>query len=264
RARPARGPCRGAGRGSPRWCRRPPTWRSSHTRSCPAGSRAAGTPGRSRSGSRTRSRSRSRAGHGPARQGPGRPRRGRPARRTGPARSAPTGHPTGQWHTGDAAVPWHLPLSRDDRKLRDLAGKDFPARRQTGITWDQMPSESARGPATMEIDPPPWPSGDRIAASVKAMRQATRLTTGSILADTLLERARHGFAASHDYDGDAQVAADFVTHLLVAFVFSRTGLGENEVPYLYDPEADEPMLARDLQDFVAASGQPPSFMGGLI
>jgi hypothetical protein len=115
--------------------------------------------------------------------------------------------------------------------------------------------ESARGPATTEIDPPPGPSGDRIAASVKAMRQATRLTTGSILADTLLERARHGFAASHDYDGDAQVAADFVTHLLVAFVFSRTGLGENEVPYLYDPEADEPMLARDLQDFVAASGQ---------
>src|ERR1019366_3840553 len=104
--------------------------------------------------------------HGPARQGPGRPRRGRPARRTGPARSAPTGHPTGQWHTGDAAGPSHRPLSRDDRKLRDLGGKDFPARRQTGITW-----ESRWGPplrAAPRADPSvrdyrtgllPWVSG---------------------------------------------------------------------------------------------------------
>lgn len=110
---------------------------------------------------------------------------------------------------------------------------------------------SPETPATADHDP----SADRVAASAEVMRQATRLTTGNILADTVLERARDGFAASPDYEGDVQIAADFVTHLLVTFIFSRTALGEKEAPYLYDAQADEEMLARDLQDFVAASGQ---------
>jgi hypothetical protein len=110
---------------------------------------------------------------------------------------------------------------------------------------------SAETTATAE----PGPSADRVAASAQVMRQASRLTTGNMLADTLLERARDGFAASPDYEGDVQIAADFVTHLLIVFIFSRTALGEKEAPYLYDAKANEAMLARDLQDFVAASGQ---------
>ncbi len=99
------------------------------------------------------------------------------------------------------------------------------------------------------------PSADRVAVSAEVMRQASRLTTGNVLADTILERTRDGFAGSPDYEGDVQIAADFVTHLLVTFIFSRTALGEKEAPYLYDAQADEEMLARDLQDFVSASGQ---------
>ncbi len=128
-------------RGSPRWSRRLPIWRNSHTRSCTAGNHAAGAPTRSRSGSRTRPRSRSRGGHGSAPSGPGRPRHARPAIRTGPARSAPTGHQTGH---RDKHADWSRRrfIAADTRELWDLEGKDLTALRHTGITWDQMPSET--------------------------------------------------------------------------------------------------------------------------
>jgi hypothetical protein len=82
---------------SARWCRRPPTWRSSHRPSGRAGSRVAGTPTRSPCGTRTGSRSRSLAAHAPA---PPCPAHGVPhATRSTSVRSTPTGHRTGHWGT---------------------------------------------------------------------------------------------------------------------------------------------------------------------
>ncbi|MEQ4726036.1 hypothetical protein [Nonomuraea sp. B19D2] len=94
----------------------------------------------------------------------------------------------------------------------------------------------------------------RVYASVER-RRAGRLNSTSLIVDELLERARAGFADSPDYEGEVAEATDFVTHLLVMFLWDRNQIGESEAEYLYREDADEKDLASDLRQFLRASGQ---------
>ena len=91
-------------------------------------------------------------------------------------------------------------------------------------------------------------------AAVLARRESAMFTTGSLVADQLLEKARLGFSSSPDYQGDVRDAVDSLTLLLVTFLHTRTGLSDAAAPYLYDHDASEEDLARDLQTFIASSG----------
>lgn len=108
-----------------------------------------------------------------------------------------------------------------------------------------------------EAAPPgsPGTPAERVTEVTARAAALDRFTTGSLVADVVLERVRAGLAASPDYAGEVAEAADLVTHLLVSFIHSRQGLTSSARPYLFEQGVDESKLAADLQDYFVGNGR---------
>lgn len=117
---------------------------------------------------------------------------------------------------------------------------------------DVRPKPSAGGEAARHGSP--GTPAERVTEAVARASALDRFTTGSLVADGVLERVRAGFAASSDYDGEVAEAADLVTHALVSFIHSREGLTSSARPYLFEPQVNESRLAADLQDYLVGNG----------
>lgn len=100
-------------------------------------------------------------------------------------------------------------------------------------------------------------SADRLTSEISRRTALARFSTGSIVADTVLETIRSGLADSHDYTAreDVASAADLVTMLLVSFTYDRERATSATRPYLFDQNAVEEDLAGDLQDYLVGCGQ---------
>lgn len=95
---------------------------------------------------------------------------------------------------------------------------------------------------------------DRVLAAVGQRIAADAFSLGTIVADQVYERMREAFSDSADYVHEVAEATDFVSGLLVRFIWDRNQLGESDAPYLYDDSASEEDLAQDLHSFLRASG----------
>jgi hypothetical protein len=157
--------------------------------------------------------------------------------------------------TADAHQVEDLPVAirlRDEATAR-FRSDDDPVPKP-GAGDPSYPPLTAGSPADRTGTKDVLDAKHRVTSAVAARQGAARFTTGNLVADRLLEQARIGFEASPDYRAEVRDAVDFVTQLLVTFLFTRSGLSESAAGYLYNENADEEDLAKDLQTFVAGSG----------
>jgi hypothetical protein len=157
----------------------------------------------------------------------------------------------------------HCASDRDasDRKSADLATAiqlrdDAKARledleRKPGAGAAENLTGSSESPADRQQ---PTSHSTELRNAVTAQLLRTK-STGSLAGDTLLDTISAAFSASDAYSGDGRDAADLVAHLLVTFLFERSRLGPAERPYLFDSEAVEADLAKDLYSFLIAHGR---------
>ncbi|TQS45140.1 hypothetical protein [Cryptosporangium phraense] len=151
--------------------------------------------------------------------------------------------------------------------LRDAAAEQFrdPAGGYRPKSEAGMPPEggglSASQTATafprysLEESGPDTPSQARVRQAVAVRISGARAFSRSLVVDELLDRAMTGLRASVDYVDDIAECVNLVTELLVMFLWDRNQIGASEAPYLYNPDADEDDLAKDLRQFLRASGQ---------
>lgn len=118
---------------------------------------------------------------------------------------------------------------------------------------DANPKPSAGEGGDKSSDSP----AERVAIAVRRRASATRFSTGSLIANTVLEQVRASLGGCGDYITrvDVEVATDLVTGLLVSFIFDRERATASTRAYLFDQDAVEEDLARDLHDFLVGSGQ---------
>jgi hypothetical protein len=118
-------------------------------------------------------------------------------------------------------------------------------------------SNAGTDEALPSSDQPADEPTDRVVRETTARIALARFSTGSIVADAVLEIVRAGLADCADYQmsPDVTAAADLVTRLLVSFLYSRERATESMRAYLFDPSAKEEHLAGDLQDYLVGCGQ---------
>lgn len=123
---------------------------------------------------------------------------------------------------------------------------------------DANPKPSAGGG---EVTSSSASSADRLTSEISRRAALARFSTGSLVADTVLETIRAGLVGSNDYSTreDVAAAADLVAMLLVSFVYDRERATSATRPYLFDQNAVEEDLASDLQDYLVGCGQ----LGGI-
>lgn len=140
-----------------------------------------------------------------------------------------------------------------DQELADLpAAQDLAEaiaeQTRTGDANPKLSADDGRGTKS---------SADRLISEISRRTALARFSTGSIVADTVLETIRSGLADSQDYTTreDVASAADLVTMLLVSFTYDRERATSATRPYLFDQNAVEEDLASDLQDYLVGCGQ---------
>lgn len=103
----------------------------------------------------------------------------------------------------------------------------------------------------------PASSAERLAVEISRRTHVARFSTGSLVADTVLETIRSGLTDSDDCgtNEDAAAAADLVAMLLVSFIYDRERATSATRPYLFDQNAIEENLASDIQDYLVGCGQ---------
>ncbi|MHA3700901.1 hypothetical protein ACXR2U_01850 [Jatrophihabitans sp. YIM 134969] len=141
-----------------------------------------------------------------------------------------------------------LPIARnllDVVAERTRAG-DADPKRSAGVDADSPLSDS--------------PADKAVAGVVReAMARASlaRQTTGSLVVDAVLEIIHDGLAGSADYRDmpDVAPAVDLVSSLLVSFLYARERATSSMRSYLFNQDASEEDLARDVQDYLVGCGQ---------
>ncbi len=75
----------------------------------------------------------------------------------------------------------------------------------------------------------------------------------SLVESEVFAEIRAAVATSPDYRGDVATAVDILLRLIVRFVASRLNAQANVHPYLFDPDATEDAIHRDLRDYLYSS-----------
>lgn len=125
------------------------------------------------------------------------------------------------------------------------------------------------GMASMHLPPPLdqlVPAGSAAATELGAMSKSTLTDLARAIDDTTIGKhslnlvesrvysaIRAALATSPDYCDDAADAVDIVLRLIIRFVTTRTNAQSNLYPFLFDPNADENAIHRNLYDYLTST-----------
>lgn len=155
----------------------------------------------------------------------------------------------------------YLQRRADDNVATEQDLADLPVARELA---EAVAEQTQRGDANPKPSPgegddirSPASPAERLAVEISRRTDVARFSTGSIVADTVLETIRAGLTDSDDYvtREDVAAAADLVAMLVVSFVYDRERATSATRPYLFDQNAIEEHLASDLQDYLVGCGQ---------
>lgn len=138
------------------------------------------------------------------------------------------------------------------------------------VIGDGGGQEKAGGGAALVPLPPPLsllvPAGSAAANEIGAMAPAAivqlaraidDLTIGkhslNLIESEIYSSLRTALATSQDYRDEPAKAVDVLLRLIIRFVASRTNAQSDLYPYLFDKEAKEAAIHRDLHDYLISS-----------
>lgn len=155
----------------------------------------------------------------------------------------------------------YLQTRADENVATEQELADLPVARELAEAVAEQTRRGDANPKPLagygEVTSSPASPAERLATQISHRLTLARFSTGSIVADTVLDNIRAGLADSDEYSKreDVAAAADLVTMLLVSFVYDRERATSAARPYLFNQNAIEEDLANDLQDYLVGCGQ---------